>query len=258
MSEPGKASGEWASVRLRDDQLEAFDTEYVNNRRWPLVERCLNEHYPDGRFSFLDVGGGNGVFADRVLTNYPEARATVLDNSEKLLERNWPDSRKLLVHASASDLRRVLDRSYDVIFFNWVLHHLLGSTYAATLQNMRLALSAAVPFLTERGRISVFENMYDGLVVDGLPSRLIYTLTSSRRLAPFTRRMGANTAGVGVCFLSRRAWGSQFERVALRVERYGDDARWQVAIHRRVFLHLGNIRCGHFWLAPDRTPIQEG
>jgi ubiquinone/menaquinone biosynthesis C-methylase UbiE len=258
MIEPGKDSADWASVRLRDDQLEAFDTEYVSNRRWPIVERCLKAHFPDGRFSFLDIGGGNGVFADRVLDNYPEASAAVLDNSDKLLARNRPDSRKVLIHASASDLEHVVDRCYDVIFFNWVLHHLLGSSYATTLQNMRLALSDAVSFLTERGRVSVFENMYDGLVVDGLPSRLIYTLTSSRRLAPFTRRMGANTAGVGVCFLSRRAWGAQFERAALRVERYSDDARWQVAIHRRVFLHLGNIRCGHFWLAPDREPDRSG
>ncbi|WP_447469148.1 hypothetical protein [Vibrio harveyi] len=52
----------------------------------------------------------------------------------------------------------------------------------------------------------MFENFYEGLLVNNLPSSLIYRSTSSKLLAPLTQRLGSSTAGVGVCFHSRTTW----------------------------------------------------
>src|SRR5438876_5406232 len=76
--------------RLTDDQLEAFDTESVNDQRWIPIHRCLDRDFPDGQFTFLDLGGGNGTFADRLLEDYPSSSGVVLDNSQLLLNRNKP------------------------------------------------------------------------------------------------------------------------------------------------------------------------
>ncbi len=65
--------------------------------------------------------------------------------------------------------------------------------------------------------------MYDGAVFDALPSHLIYELTASKALAGITWRMGANTAGVGVCFRSKRGWEKVIDQAGLTVRRYQDD-----------------------------------
>ena len=76
--------------------------------------------------------------------------------------------------------------------------------------------------------------MYQGWVVENVPGRLIYHLTSAKLTASLARRMGANTAGVGVCFLSKHQW-------------------------LMTFLHLRQIRVGHVWLRADgdvvATPV---
>jgi len=234
--------------QLEDSQLETFDTEYVNEPRWKIIKEQIDRDFPEGDFTFLDVGGGNGKFADKLLSHYPKARGTVLDNSELLLSRNQQNPRKSLICDSVENLSK-LQGKYDIVCFNWLLHHLVGNSYSETRKNISTALEAVIPLLSERGRISIFENMYNGLIFDGLPSYLIFTLTSSKALAGFTRKMGANTAGVGVCFLSRKQWVETVDKItSLELLKYTDDEKWNIQWKWNVFLHIGNIRCGHFWL----------
>ncbi len=235
--------------RLADDQLEAFDTESVNDQRWIPIHRCLDRDFPDGRFTFLDLGGGNGTFADRLLEDYPSSSGVVLDNSQLLLNRNKPHARKRLVFGGVEHLEGIVDTQYDVIFFNWILHHLVArSSYARTRENQRLALRASAKILTARGRISIYEDIYNGLAIDGAPGWIIYQLTSLRTVAKALRTLGANTAGVGVCFQSYRQWCSAIGRSGLRILDYTNDNLERIAWTRRAFLHVGEMRCGHFWL----------
>jgi Methyltransferase domain len=237
--------------QLDDSQLETFDTEYVNDRLWKSITEKIDRDFPDGDFSFLDVGGGNGVFTDRLLGYYPNSKGTVLDNAQLLLDRNKTNSRKTIICDSVENLNGI-DNKYDLIFFNWLLHHLIGNSYSETRKNMSNALQAVIPLLTPIGRVSIFENMYDGLVIDGLPGRLIFTLTSSKAIAGFTKKMGANTAGIGVCFLSQKQWIKTISKTGLKSLEYTDDEKWSVPWKFRVFLHLGNIRFGHFWLTNSK------
>jgi hypothetical protein len=193
------------------------------------------------------------VFADRVLSTYPEATGTVLDNGKILIERNRPDKRKTLVCASADEMDSLEKGAYDVVFFNWVLHHLVGRSHSESIDNICSALRRAKALLSPTGRISIFENMYDGQVIDWLPSRLIYRLTASKVLEPLTRRFGANTAGVGVCFVSKRGWDRIFADVGLQVLHYSDEPPWDIPLHRRVLLHLGPVRFGHYWCTPKEA-----
>jgi len=234
--------------QLEDSQLETFDTEYVNEQRWKIVKEQINKDFPEGDFSFLDIGGGNGLFADKLLANYPHSRGTVLDNSQLLLNKNLTNTKKTLVCDSVENLDK-LNQKYDLICFNWLLHHLVGNSYLATRKNISFALDAVVPLLTPRGRVSIFENMYNGLIIDGLPSRLIFNLTSNKTIAGFTKKMGANTAGIGVCFLSQKQWVEQLNHTSLNLLKYSDDDKWGIPLKWQIFLHVGNIRCGHFWLA---------
>jgi Methyltransferase domain len=237
--------------QLEDSQLETFDTEYVDEKRWKIIKEQIDKDFPGGDFSFLDVGGGNGVFADRLLKYYPKSKGTVLDNSQLLLNKNVADSRKTIICDSVENLNK-LETKYDLICFNWLLHHLIGNSYLDTRKNMYTAIDTIVPLLTDRGRVSIFENMYNGLFIDGLPSLLIFTLTSSKAIAGFIKKMGANTAGVGVCFLSQKQWTKVLDQTNLKLLKYTDDDKWPIPLKLNVLLHIGNIRCGHFWLVDSK------
>jgi hypothetical protein len=235
---------------LNDSQLETFDTEYMNEPRWNIFKKGIDQDFPEGDFSFLDVGGGNGKFADLLLDNYPNSQGTVLDNSQLLLSRNHSHPRKTLISASVDELSKQAEKAtYDLICFNWLLHHLVGDSYAQSIENISTTLRQATQMLSPRGRISIFENIYDGIIFDRLPSRLIFELTSSKSLATLTRKMGANTAGTGVCFLSQKKWSSTTQNQSLVILSYTDDPTpWPIPLRNRVILHLGYIRVGHFWL----------
>lgn len=241
--------------QLEDSQLETFDTEYVDDKRWQIIQSQIDKDFPAGDFSFLDVGGGNGVFADRLLEYYPNSRGTVLDNSQLLLNKNNIHDRKTIICDSVENLSKITEK-YDLICFNWLLHHLVGSSYAETRKNISAAIEAVIPLLTDRGRISIFENMYNGLIVDGLPSKLIFRLTSSKIISGFIKKMGANTAGIGVCFLSQQQWTKTLNNTNLNLLKYSDDDKWIIPLKWRVFLHVGNIRCGLFWLADSNVSAE--
>lgn len=240
--------------KLSDAQVEAFDTEYVEGGRWATISELIQRDFPDGNFTLLDVGGGNGRFADRVLTQFPNSTATVLDNSESLLNRNLKNPRKTVICDSVTNLASIgRSRRFDVVCFHWLLHHLVSDSYHETSKNQLEALKCAKELLSPRGRISVFENMYQGYLLRGLPGLLIYHLTSAKSLAAIVRGMGANTAGVGVCFRSNDGWTRMTAGAGLQIAAYTepDDWVWPQKAAWRVLLHLQSIRVGHLWLRPS-------
>ncbi|MEA5557806.1 class I SAM-dependent methyltransferase [Nodularia spumigena] len=233
--------------QLGNSQLQTFDTEYVNDTRWKIIKNKIDKDFPQGDFTCLDIGGGNGKFADRLLSSYPHCRVTVLDNSELLLTKNHPNERKTTICESVKNLSS-LNLKYDLVCLNWLLHHLVSDSYSATRENISQTLTDAALLLSSQGKMSIFENMYDGIIVDQLPSYLIFHLTSAKAIKSIIKKMGANTAGVGVCFLSKNQWYSTLKNTSLEILEYSDDDPWSIPIIRKIFLHLGHIRVGHFWL----------
>lgn len=236
---------------LQEHQVEDFNVEYVCEREWKLVEPAFDSRFAGRPFSFLDVGGGNGSFADRLLNRYPQASGTVLDSAQLLLAANAVHSRKKLMLGSAEHLVETFREPFDLIVFNWSLHHFVSSTYAGTRRLQRAILAQARELLGASGVISVFENMYNGLFFDGLPGRLIFQATASRAFAPVARKLGANTAGCGVCFLSRRQWEQEARRAGLRVASYVDGFPKTLSWVKKAALNVGSVHHGHFFLAPE-------
>ena len=242
--------------RLDDSQLASFDEEYVGDKEWKIVHTCIDRHFSNRPFSFLDVGGGNGLFADRLLENYPKSRGTVLDNAEFLLSKNKRcGERKRVICESAGSLEKLFaGEQFDVIFMNWVLHHLVADSYSCTTETVKSVLQMSGRILHEQGRILIFEHMYNGWLIDNLPSHIIYHLTCCRKLAGLMKLLGANTAGVGVCFRSKRAWLRIIQDAGMNVV-YTDGSRWPQPIAYKLLLHMGNIRGGHFELGKGRSSL---
>ena len=235
--------------QLTDDQLSEFDVEYVTDARWPPIFDGL-ARLPS-EFRFLDVGGGNGLFADRVLDHFPHASGVVGDNAPILLERNAPRAGKRAIVLDALALPEAgLDR-VDVVFLNWVLHHLVVTgDYVRSRRNIVRVLGDVRWLLEPDGMVSVYENMYDGWPYHNAPSHLIFRATSTQRWAGAMRRLGANTAGVGVCFQSEASWRRIFDEAGFEVVTFTPDEEWQMSRLKRAGLMVRSIHCGHFWLRP--------
>ncbi len=234
---------------LNSDQTEAFDTEYVHDGLWSIIRTHIDNDFPDGEFKFVDLGGGNGIFADRVLNQYPASMGIVIDRSEILIAKNREHPRKTTICDSIENLSDHSEcNESDLVFLNWVLHHLVSSTRSESISNISHTLSQVSRLLNDRGRLSVFENMYDGLILDELPSKIIFALTSNIKYAHIIRRLGANTAGCGVCMLSHRIWNRMFDETGLQILDYTDDHDRKVAFLRRLLLHLRRMRVGHYWV----------
>ena len=240
------------TLALNDDQIATFDTEDVTPSMWSAVLDHLRSDFPEGRFRFVDLGGGNGLFADRILEAFPESSGVVYDRARLLLDRNRVNRRKRIVEGSIEDSGRVLTgERFEVVFFNWVLHHLVTGTWRGTESAQARALADASGLLSPGGRVSVIENFYEGIVFSDLPGRLIFAATSSKLLAPVTRRLGANTAGVGVAFRSRADWRRVLARVGLHSESPFEDFIWRTSFAKRALLHIAQVRAGHLWCRPD-------
>ncbi len=240
--------------KLDEQQLQDFNQEYVDDSRWGTIQTLIEKKFAGQKFCFLDIGGGNGMFSDRILESFPQAIGTVVDNANLLLELNKPNPRKTLIFGSVESLNTTFsNRKFDLIFFNWALHHFVNHSYEKTRKTQHNALVDAQNLLSDNGYISIFENMYDGIIFKNLPGRLIFYLTSSKTLAPLMSKMGANTAGCGVCFLSQAQWKDTTTEAGLIISQYTDYERWDdVSIIRRIVLHIGPVRHGHFWLSKKK------
>lgn len=203
---------------LSEDQTRSFDVEYVDDDLWRLLSARLEGRLDRPDSTALDVGGGNGVFVDRILETFPEARVTNIEPASNLAARNRSHPRKRVVGDTFQNAVLDIAEKFDVIFFNWVLHHFVVSGYRNTRDCQVDALRHAQVMLRDNGVVAIFENLYSGNTIDNLPSRIIYELTRSRALKGVTSRLGANTAGVGVCFHSQAGWRQLLDEAGFEIE----------------------------------------
>lgn len=238
--------------KLNDSQVAAFDTESMNDFRLGILKSKIDKYFPDGKFTFADLGCGNGFFADGVLDEYPNATAILLDNSDYILSKNKNVSRKTIVCDSIMNASLHI-KNVDIVFMNWVLHHLVSNTYKESYSNINKALTLADSLLKNNGNsfISIFECMYNGLFLDSFPSYFIYQLSSNKMIAPIARKINASSAvaGVGVLFLSKKQWEKAINKADLNIIQYTDDEAIEFPAYQKIILHLGKTRQGHFWVS---------
>lgn len=238
---------------LSDAQLSQFDRDLMEPHAKQVFFDLLHESGLDVRrpLHVLDVGGGNGLFADLLLAHLPQARVTVLDNSDYLLSHNRPDPRKTLVLGSAVELNRLLPaEAFDLITINWVLHHLVGRTRRQTVEAIEKTLRGATRCLAAGGRVAVFENVLSGRLWHSWPNRVIFAATRRRwpLLTPLLRRKVFNTAGIGVFFMSDKMLRRFFARAGLRVEHTKVSDAWTKTRAFRTLLSVRAIEVTDYWM----------
>lgn len=211
-------------LHLRPEQISAFD---IQMRDAESVVAELKTYGISEIESALDLGGGNGVLCDRLLLSGLCKKATVFDLSDEMLRRNKRVANKSIVHGDIfSDPEKLLgSKSYDVVFINMVLHHLVGSSSKECLALLAKACENLRKLCTDDALVVVYEQSYSRRLFFGpSPGRLIYYLTRIKNplISSVFRMLGANTASVGVRFRSRDEWVTIFEAMGLSCVQKGD------------------------------------
>ncbi len=234
---------------LSREQLQRYDRqEHLWPSYWQDLAALVAQHFGARPFLHLDAGGGNGALADRLLAQFSRCASIVMDSAPLLLARNQPHPRKRTWCAAVERLAEFPEKRFDLITANCLLHHLVRGSYHATRAYQRGILRTLAGSLRPGGRLFVCEHLYESWLLAGLPGWLIYQATASRPLAPLVRRAGANSAGVGVCFLSAEQWEGAFHAAGLLVlaRRALPDrlefpaARWLLGVRSR--------QVGYYWL----------
>jgi len=129
-------------LHLAETQNAAFDMECHTSEELERKFTLLDELTEGRPFTLLDLGGGNGLFADQLLARFPKGVVTIIDISSALLSKNNLSSRKELIHGAIENMGEIFaGRRFDYITMNWVLHHLVGKSYPICHENQRISLS---------------------------------------------------------------------------------------------------------------------
>lgn len=160
----------------------------------------------------LDIGGASGHFS-MLLKDYfgSTAKIYVMDITEY---DTWKEeefgSQICFVRDTVENLGSGVfqEKSFDIIFANRVFHHLVDETWNKTLRGMENVLRTIHGLLREQGTLCILDHFYNGYFFDASTSWMIYHLTSIRNpvLSRFIKHLGAQSTGVGVCFLSEKMW----------------------------------------------------
>ncbi len=227
---------------LSDSALDSFDVEF---RDWQPYLRFLRTHLADQPQWLLDVGGGNGRFVDGLLHAFPLARGVLIDLAQSMVARNRSHPRKTALIGDANSFpEEVVRHRYDLITLNVLLHHLVGDNDNDTRHNVLRCINKLRLLLSAHGRLIVYEQVYDRWFEAGPePGAIVYGLTRLRNplVVPVLRRMGANTAGVGVRFRSRTEWRRLFTSAGYDI---CTDA--PITVDRTSLLHRFTLNLGYW------------
>jgi SAM-dependent methyltransferase len=180
----------------------------------------------DARLRILDVGGGVGTFADLLAKLGRDFYIDVIDPSKIASDNFMASERVRLIRDDFNSWTPPSGALYDLIVFRHVLHHLIGDTYEASIRTQIMALQKAASLLSSQGQIYLLEIIYEPSIGTDLTSRLIFFATHLQRFSALFRRLGANTAGEGVCFHHLPIWKSILGQCSLRVELEDFDHSW--------------------------------
>ena len=234
---------------LSNDQIAAFYHDiFVEDQTrhfMSLTERLT----PAG--TVVDMGGGCGFFAQR-LRHLAGRQLRVVDMDLTSVEA----CHKAGLEAQRGDaLAPTFTGDEDLVCFNLILHHLVGSSEAETRRLQGQALHA---WQGHANGVFVNEYIYESFV-GNLSGWLIFQITKSRVLSAVGRiaatvipSFKANTFGVGVRFRANAEWVRLFEEAGYGVVKSVEGEAERVAPPLRLLL-IRHIRRNSFLLMP-RTP----
>jgi len=197
----------------------------------------------------LDIGGASGYFAF-ALSNYFDEKICeifVIDPTKystwgrgDLLNDNVLSGQKVtFIQDSVENLDKYFsENTFDLIFANRVFHHFVNKTWRKSINSINDSIAQIARMLKNDGRFCITDYFYDGYIFDTSSSKIIYSLTSCKNpmLAFVFRKIDSKSAGIGVCFLSRKMWFKFFNKSNLVVDwLYEEGTKINISVREIIY-----------------------
>jgi SAM-dependent methyltransferase len=147
------------------------------------------------------------------------------------------------VKDSAENLGKLFaEETFDLIFANRVFHHFVKSSWRKSFRGMACIMRQAALALKKDGLLCINDYFFNGLLHHTSTSKIIYFLTSIRfsLIAMLLRKLDAKTAGVGVCFLSKKMWMNLFSQTGFVIETLKENPNRKLRWYEELFLLVKN------------------
>lgn len=182
----------------------------ISERLFSKYNDVLQKHRGKDTLKILDIGGASGYFALKLKEYYcdTDCDVTVIDST---VFETWSEfsGRINCIETSVDDIDKIFsENTFDIIFANRVFHHFVRKNWKQTVEGIDEIIKKIHKILKKNGTICITEHFFDGLFVDGLSSRIVYALSSNKckAIIALCKKIGVESAGVGVCFLSKKTW----------------------------------------------------
>ncbi|MDR1460781.1 MAG: class I SAM-dependent methyltransferase [Campylobacteraceae bacterium] len=210
-----------------------------------MFSDILQKYKNDKRLKIIDIGGGSSYFAIALSDYFADLKCevVVLDTTEYDTWANY-SGKVTFIKGSADDLDKLFEKnSFDLVFANRVFHHFVRDSWRSTVDGMYDIMKQIVALLKDDGRLCMVELFYNGIIFDSASSKLIYAFTSIKLpfIATFFKKLKAKSAGVGVCFLSKKMWLHMFFQSGLAVESFEEDKILKLPWYKRIGLMNKNM-----------------
>ena len=207
---------DYARQHSESIRMSGESPEYFANYKAEMASAAYAADQVRPPSSILDFGAGIGNSVPPLRANFPDARITCLDVSQRSLElcaerfgndisTQWFDGQKIPVE----------DTSYDMVFVACVFHHIPHANHLEVLRELRRVLQSG-------GRLFLFEhnpwNPLTRIAVANCPFD-----ENAELISPIEMRRRVMSAGVS---RSSSAYGPFFPAILSKLRPAEDYIRW--------------------------------
>jgi ubiquinone/menaquinone biosynthesis C-methylase UbiE len=234
---------------INDFQQQQYEI-YGKNTAESLIKQysALLETYKEKEvLKILDVGGASGYFAMALSKYFGEkiCEIVVVDTTKYstwiVVNRSNNIHNINFIEDFVENLNKYFsENTFDLIFANRVFHHFVNKTWEKTIASINYSMAQITRVLKNDGCFCVTDYFYDGYFFNTSSSKIIYTLTSCKNplLISIFRKIESQSAGIGVCFLSRKMWFDLFDRNGLSVEQLREGCPVNYSLFRKFIYKI--------------------
>lgn len=168
----------------------------------------------ENKASFLDIGGGSGLFANHLLEICPELDVTIIDPSQKMLDQvNNPHIKKL-----KGNLPNIhLDRTFDYIHMASVLHHITGPSVKKSKDLVFQSLCNVNELLSAEGYFFIHDLYFESYLMPELTRTILFYLTYIQKKSGIEIPLDEFKTGLEICFYTRNELMSMFRKSGFEI-----------------------------------------
>jgi hypothetical protein len=147
------------------------------------------------------------------------------------------------VKDSAENLSKLFsEETSDMVFANRVFHHFVKGSWRKSFNGMADIMKQVAFILKKDGLFCINDYFFNGRLHHASTSKIIYVLTSIKfkPVATLFRKLEAHTAGIGVCFLSKKMWLHLFFQAGFIIKILKESPNRKLKWYEELFLLVKN------------------